>query len=107
MALLATPLFLLQGVIVADKNRNLPTSLADVHRALAIETSAAIHDRITLRDAVCAYLSAERAKGTPVHHITQTLRAVLGKSDEVDGGPDDLAHHLVDWCMKLRASPGF
>lgn len=104
MALLATPLFLLQGVIVADKkDRNLPTSLTEVHRALAIETNAAVHDRITLRDAVCAYLSAERARGTSVHSITQTLRAVLGKPD----GDDDLTHQLIDWCMKLRASPGF
>ena len=78
-----------------------------MHRALAVETDAAVHDRIMLRDAVCAYFTAERARGATVPDITEILKDVLKRADGVEGGTEELAHRLIDWCLKLRASPGF
>ena len=89
---------------MADKDtKHSPTSLAQVNHALAIGTKAAIRDRIVLRDAICAYLAAEQARGTPLAHITQTLIDVLKKSDR--DTTDETTQEFVDWCMKFRVSP--
>ena len=89
---------------MADQDKkNSATSLGQVNHALAIGTKAAIRDRITLRDAICAYLAAEQARGTPLAHITQTLIDVLKKSDKDTA--DETTREFVDWCMKFRVSP--
>ena len=77
-----------------------------MHRAFAVEIDAALHDRVMLRDAVCAYFTAERARGTTVRDITETLKDVLKRADGIEGGTEELAHRLIDWCLRLR-SPGF
>ena len=89
---------------MADHDKkNPPPSLAQVNHALAIGTKAAIRDRISLRDAICDYLAAEQARGTPLRHITQTLIDVLKKADK--DTTDETTQEFVDWCMKFRLSP--
>jgi len=84
----------------------LETSLVELNRVLSAKTDAASVDRIALRDAVCAYFAAERARGTPLIDFTRALRQLLRKTG--DGAPraaDALALQLVDWCMNFDLSP--
>ena len=88
-----------------DKSK-LEASLAELNRVLSARTDAASIDHIALRDAVCAYFVAERARGTPVIDFTRALKQLLRKAG--DGGAlvaDALALQLVDWCVKLPLSP--
>ena len=90
-----------------DNNESkLETSLVQLNRVLSEKTDAASAYRIALRDAVCAYFAAERARGTPLIDFTRALRQLLRKS--ADGGPgaaDALALQLVHWCMNFHLSP--
>ncbi|MDQ6872449.1 MAG: hypothetical protein M3037_10630 [Gemmatimonadota bacterium] len=102
MALLATPS--LETRKMPDNNKSkLETSLAELNNVLSVRTDAASGDRIALREAVCAYFLAERARGTPLIDFTRTLRQLLRKAG--DGGPrvaDALALQLVDWCINFH-----
>lgn len=88
-----------------DKSE-IEAALVELNRVLSDRTDAASTDRVALRDAVCAYLVAERARGTSLDDFTRTLRQLLRKAE--DGGPgvaDELAQQLVGWCIKLWLSP--
>ena len=89
-----------------NSKSKLETSLAELNRVLSARTDAASGERVALREAVCAYLVAERARGTSLSDFTRTLKQLLRKA--AVGGPavaDELAHQLVDWCMKFPLSP--
>jgi hypothetical protein len=90
-----------------DTNRSkLEILLAELNKVLAAGTDASSTDRIALRNAVCAYFVAERARGTSVNDFTRALKQLLRKADDgVPGVADALALQLVDWCVKLRLSP--
>jgi len=90
-----------------DNNRSkLENLLAELNKVLAARTDASSTDRIALRDAVCAYFVAERARGTSVNDFTRALKHLLRQADHgVPGVADALALQLVDWCAKLPLSP--
>ena len=88
-----------------NSKSELEKSLAEVNRVLSARTDAASTDRLDLREAVCAYLVAERARGTSLNDFTRTLKQLLRKAEDVAPAvADELAHQLVDWCMKFRLS---
>ncbi len=86
--------------------------LTHANRILSEKTDAAAADRITLRDAVCAYLHAERARGTTLPSAIRAVRSILRKSEgarPLSAGratERELAQQLVDWCLS-RARPLF
>ena len=93
---------------MSDKNeyRNL---LDQAEKLLTDATNAATHDRIELRDAVCAYLAAEQTKGSSIESVRNSVEAILIRAEVRVGklnGHKELAKDLVDWCLDyLRATP--
>jgi len=89
-----------------------PTLSTEISKVLVDRTNAAIRDRITLRDAVCAYVAAERARGTTLKSLLQTLKEMLRKAEEVAASATDatvrrdneLAQQLVDWCTEFHGT---
>jgi len=107
MALLATP-SRNQGVNVTDKtgkeHRALLTQLSTV---LSDRTKAAIHSRIVLRDAVCAYVAAENANGMPLVTVIQTVKEILRNAEQdASTASDELAQQLIDWCIEFHRTTG-
>jgi hemerythrin len=87
-----------------EKHRKLRTAFNAV---VSARTHAAIDDRVSLRDAVCAYLAAEQARGSTVESVVQTVKEILRKAE--DGAADthdELAEHLVDSCLGFNLAPG-
>jgi len=90
-----------------EEYRTLSTEISNV---LTDKTSAAILDRTTLRDAVCAYVAAERATGTTVSSVIQRVKEILRKAEEeaasatdaTERRDDGLAQQLVVWCMEFH-----
>lgn len=81
--------------------------LAAASNALSAGTHAAISDRIALRDAVCAYLAAERARGSTAESVVQTVKDILSEADgERADANDELAEQLVDSCLGYYRSTG-
>ncbi len=76
---------------------------AEAERRLSGRTHAAADDRIKLRDAVCAFFAAERARGTSVESVRTAVEGILEQAGR--GGGDgtgdhrELASQLIDWCM--------
>ena len=74
-------------------------------------THEAIHERIALRDAVCAYLAAERSQGVPLELICKSVERILkragARSPNGDGrdGPHAFAQQLIDWCAQPDQAP--
>jgi len=69
--------------------------------ALLASIHSVISDRASLREAVCAYLAAEQARGSSVASVVQAVLEILGKATE--GGADaneELAQLLVDSCVE-------
>ncbi len=96
--------FLYQGVIVTDKSeyRDL---LAEAEEFLTDSTNTAIRDRIKLRDAVCAYLAGERAKGTALTTVLLSVEEILKRAEARvvgNGGHRERAQQLIDWCVELN-----
>jgi hypothetical protein len=82
---------------------------AELERVLSDRTLAAISDRTTLRDAVCAYVDAERARGTPLPTLIETVNEILRKAEvgaaptaDVEERDDELARQLVTWCVEFH-----
>ncbi len=100
MALLATPFSHTRVSVPDQHDKQHQTLLRALNDALSAGTHAAFRDRITLRDAVCAYLAAEQARGSTVESVVQTVKVILRKAEKepVDIN-DELAEQLVDSCL--------
>lgn len=101
MALLATPL-IQQGVAMTNKPRkDDQRPLAEMEKVLSERATTAMEDRVKLRDAVCAYHAAEKARGTSLSTITARLTAALNKSEEGTlEATAKLVGDLLDWCTR-------
>jgi ElaB/YqjD/DUF883 family membrane-anchored ribosome-binding protein len=97
-----------------DKAREEYRTLStEISKVLSDRTNAATSDRISLRDAVCAYVAAERATGTTLHSVIQRVKEILKKAEEeaasatdaTERRDDGLAHQLVVWCMEFHHTP--
>ena len=108
LALLATPI-LLKGVTMADQ-KDQRDLLAEAEKLLSRRTNAATRDRIRLRDAVCAYFDAERARGVPAEVVEATVAQILlhaeGRAGNSGDGNRVLAQQLIEWCLSLDQPPG-
>lgn len=84
--------------------------LAEAEKLLSDSTNTAARDHISLRNAVCAYLAAERARGITAEAVHATLATILMRAEERSGnasdGHGDLAQQLIDWCLSLDQSSG-
>lgn len=77
--------------------------LAQLTSAIADKTGAAIRSRISLRDAVCAYVAVEQARGMPLAGVTDTVKAILRTAEEgIAAATDELAQQLIDWCVEFH-----
>ena len=77
--------------------------LAQLSSAIAEKTDAAIRSRVSLRDAVCAYVAVEHARGMPLAGVIATVKAILRKAEEgIAAATDELAQQLVDWCIEFH-----
>lgn len=91
---------------MADKTEY-HTLVAEAEALLSSSTNAAIRDRISLRDAICAYLAVERAGGSSIEMVLKTVEEILKRAEDTvaaAGGMDghqQLAQKLIDWCIEL------
>ncbi len=77
--------------------------LSELNTVLSDKTEAAIEDRITLRDAVCHYVEAERSRGTPLAAIIATVKGILEEAEPDPANvPEKLAEQLVEWCRQFH-----
>lgn len=82
--------------------------LAEAERLLSGRTNAAAKDRIKLRDAVCAFFAAERARGISIRAVQTTVEGILKRADDGAGdgtGHRVLAQQLIAWCVNLEPLP--
>jgi len=107
--------FSFTGVTMTDNSKPEHRKLAtELDRVLSDRTQAAITDRTTLRDAVCAYVDAERLRGTPLATLIETVNEILRKAEvgaalKTDGEADrddELARQLVTWCLEFHRRTG-
>ena len=93
---------------MTDKNEY-RSLLAEAERHLSGRTNAAANDRIKLRDAVCAFFVAERARGISISAVQVAVEKILRRSEVGAGyradGHRELAQQLIDWCVKLDPLP--
>jgi hypothetical protein len=86
--------------------------LRELHFALAGQVREAEGSRGSLRDAVCAYVEIEHARGSSLAKIIQTVKDILRKAEEAastatsatERRDDNLAQQLVDWCVEFHRS---
>lgn len=98
-----------KGVTMTD-NEKYQSLSAEIRKVLSDRTHAAISGRITLRDAVCAYVIAERARGKMLTSILRTVKEMLRRAEEAAATATDatvhrdneLAKQLVDWCTEFH-----
>ena len=77
--------------------------LGELNTVLSNRTEAAVADRITLRDAVCHYVEAERTRGTSLSAIIDTVNGILAKAEPDSANvPVELAEQLVEWCRQFH-----
>ena len=95
-----------QGVPVTNKREH-EALLAEVEKLLS-DADTAIKDRVALRDAVCAYFTAERANGASLESIVTSVEDMLDRAEarasgRINGhdGQRELAQQLIDWCIEL------
>ena len=114
VALLATP-SRSRGVTMTDNSRPEHRKLAtELDRVLSVRTQQAITDRTNLRDAVCAYVDAERLRGTSLATLIATVNEILRKaevgaalkSDGETDRDDELGRQLVTWCLEFHHRTG-
>lgn len=84
--------------------------LAEAEKLLSDSTNTAARDRISLRDAVCAYLAAEQARGVPAKAVKATLVEILLQAEQRAGSSSDghreFAQQLIDWCLSIDLPSG-
>jgi hypothetical protein len=86
------------------------TLLTELHQVLTDRTRVATVTRFTLRDAVCAYVEVEQARGTTLAQVIRTVKGILRKAEETASTAnsasqkrdDNLAQQLVDWCIEFH-----
>lgn len=72
---------------------------------LSEAADAAIAARVKLRDAVCAFVVAEEARGISLKAVIQTVKDILSAAEKDDAkSADDLAVQLVNWCREFHES---
>lgn len=84
--------------------------LAEAERRLSGRTNTAANDRIKLRDAVCAFFAAERARGISIAAVQITVEGILKRAEDVAGGETghrELARQLIEWCVNLEPLPAY
>ena len=98
---------LIQGVILTDK-KEYQTLVAEAEKLVEQSTRIAITDRIALRDAVCAYLAAERKNGVRIESVRASVEKILHSSarDGDGDGADSkaMAGKLINWCVQKQRS---
>jgi hypothetical protein len=79
--------------------------LKELTTVITGKTEAAIAARLGLRDAVCAFVAVEQARGMPLEGVITSVKGILAK---VQGGvakaTDELAQQLIDWCIEFHLS---
>ena len=82
------------------------TLLSELSNVLADRTHVAAKDSIDLRDAVCAYVAIEHARGTPLQGVIETVKEILRKAEAgmagATGTTNALAQQLIEWCMEFH-----
>ena len=77
--------------------------LAELSAAIADRTHEASADSIALRDAVCAYVAVEEARGTALENVVEIVNQILRKAEkETAQAPPELAQQLIDWCHEFH-----
>lgn len=84
--------------------------LTELHHALQSQAQEASQSRGTLREAVCAYVEVELARGFALALIIKTVTGILRKAeDDASAGRDPtpkrdsaLAKQLVAWCVEFH-----
>ena len=72
---------------------------------LSEAADAAIAARINLRNAVCAFVAAEEARGISLKTVIQTVKDVLRAAEkDATKSTDELAVQLVNWCREFHKS---
>lgn len=71
--------------------------------ALTDKTEEAVTARISLREAVCAYVAIEHMRGTPLAAVIETVKGILAAA-ETEGrrASDQLAVQLINWCIEFH-----
>ncbi len=81
--------------------------LAELTVVLSNKVEAAVEARLALRDAVCAYVAVEQARGIPLAAVVQAVKKILCAAEEgVAKATDALAIQLVDWCVEFHRTGG-
>ncbi len=86
--------------------------LANINNVITNQAQTVTGDRIALRDAVCAYLEAEQARGTPRARVIQILEEILRNAEQraertSNAGANlsgELANQLVAWCVESQGT---
>ncbi|HZI99025.1 MAG TPA: hypothetical protein VFD22_00095 [Gemmatimonadaceae bacterium] len=79
--------------------------LEELTSVIAEKTEAAIAARMALRDAVCAFVAVEQARGMPISTVIATVKDILAKVQRGVGKvTDELAQQLIDWCVEFHLS---
>ena len=79
--------------------------LEELTSVISEKTDAAIAARIALRDAVCAFVAVEQARGLPISTVIATVKDILAKVQSgVGKATDELAQQLIDWCVEFHLS---
>jgi len=79
--------------------------LEQLTSVIAEKTDAAIAARIELRDAVCAFVAVEQARGMPLSLVITTVKEILARVQTgVGKASDELAKQLIDWCIEFHQS---
>ena len=81
--------------------------LSELSSILSEKTEGAIAARISLRDAVCAYVAVEHARGVPLATVIQTVKEILrAAAKDAIKATDELAVQLIDWCVEFHRPKG-
>lgn len=94
-----------------DRTRNEYVRLAgEIDSVLSDKTNPAIKAPISLRDAVCAFVEAERERGTTRQSVIQSVKGILKDAEHLaspthakaDRSDSQLSKQLVDWCIEFH-----
>ena len=95
-----------------EPNKGYQALSTEIRNALSDRTNMAISDRTALRDAVCAYVAAERLIGTTLKSVIESVKEILREAekaavtatDATEHRDDRLARQLVDWCTEFHGT---
>ena len=89
--------------MTSDHKKEHDALLSELSSILSEKTEEAITARISLRDAVCAYVALEHARGTPLASVIQTVKGILTAA-EAEGAKvsEEQAVQLIDWCVECH-----